>query len=178
MSELVPLNELVTALKSATEEGKSGAFFITTDKQQSAMVTMDGGTITGVKFRSANGYDAAHALAQVEQLKYQSAAEPTELTGPSDIETARVLEILASGAGAGTADEAAAARAVDLDHVRQRYIDACSAAAAAAFDQAVADAGDAVETADGYAQLVQRIVERIDDVEQAAMFRREAGVEG
>lgn len=142
------------------------------------MVTMDGGTITGVRFRSANGYDAANALAQVEQLKYQSAAEPTKLNGPSDIETARVLEILASGAGVDTADEAHAAPAVDLDHLRQRYIDACSAAAAAAFDQAVVDAGEVAQTADGYAQLVQCIAERIDDVEQAAMFRRDAGVEG
>lgn len=176
MSDLVPLSELVTTLKSATEGGKSGAFFITTDKQQSAMVTMDGGRITGVKFRSANGYDAANALAQVGQLKYQSAAEPTELSGPSDIETTTVLEILESGTGAGAVEEVTAP-VIDLDSLRERYVEACSAAAAVAFDQTIADAGEAARTADGYGQLVQRLADRIGDAQQAASFRREAGVE-
>lgn len=174
MSELVPLNDLVTALKSATERGESGAFFITTDKQQSAMVTMDGGRITGVKFRSANGYDAAHALAQVGQLKYQSAAEPTELSGPSDIDTASVLEILASGAAAADGD----APTADLDALRECYLEACSAAAVATFEQALADDAESARTANGYARLVQRLAEGIGDAEQAAAFRREAGLEG
>lgn len=177
MSEFVSLSDLVTALESATEGGQSGAFFITTDKQQSAMVTMDGGRITGIKFRSASGYDAAHALAQVEQLRYQSAAEPTELSGPSDIDTASVLEILASGLGA-TPGESTTAPAVDLDSLRRHYVEACSTAAANAFEQAIADAGDTALTADGYGQLVQRLAERIGDTEQAAAFRREAGLEG
>lgn len=176
MSEFVSLSDLVTALKSATEGGQSGAFFITTDKQQSAMVTMDGGRITGVKFRSASGYDAANALAQVEQVKYQSAAEPTELSGPSDIETASVLEILESGVSAARGAEGVAP-AIDLDALRERYVGACSAAAATTFEQAIADTGDAVRTAEGYEQLVQRLAEHIGDTQQAAAFRRESGLE-
>jgi hypothetical protein len=177
MSEFVSLSDLVTALKSATEGGQSGAFFITTDKQQSAMVTMDGGRITGVKFRSANGYDAANALAQVEQVKYQSAPEPTELSGPSDIETASVIEILASGVNAAASAQATAP-AIDLDALRERYVEACSAAAATTFEQVVTDAGDAARTAEGYEDLIQRLADRIGDTDQAATFRRESGLEG
>ena len=87
MSDPVPLDNLITALRSATEGGKSGAFFITTENQHSAMITLRSGMITGLKFRSARGYDAASALAKVDSLKYQTAAEPTELPGESDINT-------------------------------------------------------------------------------------------
>ena len=105
MSDFVPLNKLITALKAATSSGKSGAFFITTQDQHSAMVTLKGGAITGIKFRNTRGQEAAAALAKIESLKYQSAAEPTELPGESALDTATVLEILTTGEAAASAAE-------------------------------------------------------------------------
>lgn len=70
------------------------------------------------------------------------------------------------------------APAIDLDSLRERYVDACSAAAAATFEQAITDVGESARTADGYARLVHSLAERIGDTEQASAFRREAGLEG
>lgn len=178
MSDPVPLSNLVSALKSATEGGKSGAFFITTDQQHSAMVTLSKGTITGVKFRNTRGYDAASSLAQVAQLKYQSAAEPTELPGESALNTRAVLEILTTGetsedtAGGGGARPAA----VDLDNLRQRYISAIGPIGGALFDEAVDDLGAEIGTAEGAKQLVEKLAAQIDDEGEASSFRRDAGV--
>lgn len=177
MSDPVPLSNLVSALKSATEGGKSGAFFITTDQQHSAMLTLSKGTITGVKFRNTRGYDAASSLARVAQLKYQSAAEPTELPGESALNTKAVLEILATGeTSESTRDAGGSAAAVDLDNLRQRYISAIGPIGGALFDEAVDDLGGDIGTAGGAKQLVERLAQQIDDEAEAASFRRDAGV--
>lgn len=175
MSEPVPLSNLVAALKAATDAGKSGAFFITTDQQHSAMVTLKGGAITGVKFRNTRGYDAATSLSKVGQLKYQSAAEPTELPGEIAVNTAAVLEILTTGDSRAAADEAATP-AIDLDSVRQRYIAAIGPIGGALFDEAVEDLGDELTKPAGVRQLVERLVEEIEDEGEAASFRGDVGV--
>lgn len=175
MSDFVPLSTLVSALESATAAGKSGAFFITTDNQHSAMITLNGGTITGVKFRSARGYDAASALAQVEQLKFQSAAEPTDLPGEGSINTRAVLEILSTGdATAGETASSAAAAAFDLEALRTRYVSAIGPIAGALFDEAVAELGDDLNSAEGVDQLIRKLADQIDDEAEAASFLRDA----
>ena len=177
MSDFVPLTNLVAAVKAATEGGKSGAFFITTDQQHSAMVTLKGGTITGVKFRNTRGYDAATSLAGIEQVKFQSAAEPTELPGEAPLNTGAVLEILTTGesgsipAGGG----AGAAPAIDLDRARKRYISAIGPIGGALFDEAVDELGDRLSTQDGVQQLVDRLTEQIDDEGEAKDFRNDVG---
>lgn len=176
MSELVPLSNLVTALKAATDAKKSGAFFITTDQQHSAMVTLSGGKITGVKFRNTRGYDAATSLSKVGQLKYQSAAEPTELPGETALNTAAVLEILGTGESSAVSGEGgAAAPAIDLDTVRQRYISAIGPIGGALFDEAVEDLGDELGKPAGARQLIERLAEQIDDEAEAASFRSDVG---
>lgn len=175
MSELVPLSNLVNALKAATDAGKSGAFFITTDQQHSAMVTLSGGTITGVKFRNTRGYDAATSLSKVSQLKYQSAAEPTELPGETALNTEAVLEILSTGESSAVSD-GTAAPAIDLDAVRQRYISAIGPIGGALFDEAVEDLGAELGKAAGVHQLIERLVAQIDDESEATSFRSDVGV--
>lgn len=177
MSELVPLNNLTTALRTATSGGKSGAFFITTEDQHSAMITLSRGTITGMKFRSARGYDAAEALARVGNLKYQTAAEPTELPGETEINTRAVLEILTTGSAAGAGgegDSAATAPGVDLDALRSRYIAAIGPIAGALFDEAVDEVGDALGSPHGVEQLIQKLAAQIDDQNEADSFVRDA----
>jgi len=176
MSDLVPLSQLITALRSATEGGKSGAFFITTENQHSAMITLSGGTITGFKYRSARGYDAASALAKVAQLKFQSAADPTELPGEGELNTRAVLEILS------TADEeiaaAAAARVggaqIDLEALRTRYVAAIGPIAGALFDEAVNEMGEDLGTPEGVDKLIEKLADQIDDENEAASFLQDA----
>lgn len=177
MSELVPLKNLVTALRSATDGGKSGAFFITTESQHSAMITLADGKITGLKYRQARGYDAASALAQIAQLKYQSAAEPTELPGEADLNTRAVLEILSTGdAEAGTA--AAATSSLDLDGLRERYVSAIGPIGGALFDEIVDELGDKLGTPEGTGLLIDRLAEQIDEEDEARRFRQDAGSGG
>jgi len=177
MSNLVPLNNLVTALRAATSGKKSGAFFITTDSQHSAMITLSEGTITGLKYRQARGYDAASALAQISQLKYQTAAEPTELPGESDLNTRAVLEILATGAGAsaGAPTGAGATPSIDLDTLREQYVSAIGPIGGALFDEVVDELGDQLGTADGARKLIDQLAEQIDDEVEAKKFRQAAG---
>ena len=174
MTEVVSLSTLVDALRSATEDGKSGAFFITTENQHSAMITLTRGEITGMKYRSARGYDAASSLAEVGSLKFQTAAEPTELPGEGEVSTRAVLDIL-EGAGepAGEdagADAAPSAPGMDLDALRQRYIAAIGPIAGTLFDEAVAELGDELGTPDGVDRLVRKLAEQIDDAGEARSF--------
>ena len=172
MSDLVPLDNLITALRSATDSGKSGAFFITTENQHSAMITLKSGAVTGLKFRSARGYDAASALAKVARLKYQTAADPTELPGEAEVNTRAVLEILATG-GSGEQEgggEAAAPRDVDLDAIRSRYIAAIGPIAGALFDEAVTEMGDSIGSREGVDQLIRKRAVQNDDKAEAERF--------
>lgn len=175
MTDLVPLDNLITALRGATSGGKSGAFFITTENQHSAMITLSEGVITGLKFRSARGYDAAAALAKVEQLKYQTAAEPTELPGENEINTNAVLEILSTGDPARTAaDSGRAAPGIDLEALRSRYIAAIGPIAGALFDEAVDELGDRLGSREGVDELIQKLAAQIDDEGEAESFLRDA----
>jgi hypothetical protein len=176
MSSLVPLNNLVSALRAATSGKKSGAFFITTESQHSAMITLSEGTITGLKYRQARGYDAASALAQIAQLKYQTAAEPTELPGESDLNTRAILEILATGsAESGGAAAASFASSIDLDALREQYVSAIGPIGGALFDEVVDDLGDQLGTPDGARKLIEQLAEQIDDEAEAKKFRQAAG---
>lgn len=177
MSELVPLENLVTALRSATDGGKSGAFFITTESQHSAMITLADGKITGLKYRQARGYDAASALAQIAQLKYQSAAEPTELPGEADLNTRAVLEILSTG-NAEAGASASASSSLDLDGLRERYVSAIGPIGGALFDEIVDELGDSLGTPEGAGLLIERLAEQIDEEEEARRFRQDAGTGG
>lgn len=176
MSDFVPLTNLVTALRAATGSNKSGAFFITTESQHSAMITLSEGTITGLKYRQARGYDAASALAQITQLKYQTAAEPTELPGESDLNTRAVLEILATGnpeAGAGSV--ASAQSSIDLDTLREQYVSAIGPIGGALFDEVVDELGEQLGSPDGAQKLIEQLAEQIDDKAEAKKFRQSAG---
>lgn len=176
MSELVPLTNLVTALRSATDGRKSGAFFITTDSQHSAMITLADGNITGMKYRQARGYDAAAALAQIAQLKYQSAAEPTELPGEGDLDTQAILEILsASSEQAERASAPPVQSAIDLDGLRERYVAAIGPIGGALFDEVVDELGDDLGKPEGAQLLVERLAEQIDEEDEATRFRQDAG---
>lgn len=176
MSNLVPLANLVTALRAATSGKKSGAFFITTESQHSAMITLSEGTITGLKYRQARGYDAASALAQITQLKYQTAADPTELPGESDLNTRAILEILATGsAEPGAAAAASSASSIDLDALREQYVSAIGPIGGALFDEVVDDLGDQLGTPDGTRKLIEQLAEQIDDEAEAKKFRQAAG---
>lgn len=175
MSELVPLENLVTALRSATDGGKSGAFFITTESQHSAMITIADGKITGLKYRQARGYDAASALAQIAQLKYQSAAEPTELPGEADLNTRAVLEILSTGNSGPGENAARAASSLDLDSLRERYVSAIGPIGGALFDEVVDELGDKLGTPEGTGMLIERLAEQIDEEDEARRFRQDAG---
>lgn len=176
MSNFVPLSNLVTALRAATGGKKSGAFFITTESQHSAMITLSEGTITGLKYRQARGYDAAAALAQIPQMKYQTAAEPTELPGESDLNTKAVLEILSTGsAEAGSSAAAAAQASIDLDALREHYVSAIGPIGGALFDEVVDELGDQLGTPGGAKKLVEQLAEQIDDEAEARKFRQAAG---
>jgi len=48
MADFVTLNEFTQALQSAVDRGRSGAFFLTSPDQHSAMITLSAGRITGV----------------------------------------------------------------------------------------------------------------------------------
>lgn len=179
MNDLVPLKDLVAALASATENGKSGAFFVTTEHQHSAMITLARGRITGMKYRQARGYDAAAALAGMAQLKYKTASEPTELPGEGDLNTRAILEILASGGAEPVAvPESAARAAVDLDELRDRYVAAIGPIGGALFDEVVNELGDKVTAPEGVRLLIERLAEHIDEEDEATRFRQDTRVNG
>jgi len=177
MSELVPLETLVSALNTATQGGKTGAFFITTEDQHSAMITLSKGKVTGLKFRTSRGYEAAAELAKCNQLKFQTAAEPTELPGESDVNSASVIEVLKTGdpnAAPSAAGSAGASGNPDLDAVRERYIAAIGPVAGALFDEAVEELGDSLQTSDGVERLIQKLAQQIDDKGEADRFIKDA----
>lgn len=176
MSDLVPLEDLVAALRAATAAGESGAFFITSEDRHSAMITLSAGTITGLKYRQARGYDAAWALARMARLRYQSAGEPVELPGEAELNTRAVLEILATGdPDAAAAAVASAEVSLDLDALRDQYVAAIGPIGAALFDEAVDDLGDALGAPDGVRRLIEELSAHIDDEAEASHFRQTAG---
>ena len=175
MSDLVPLSDLVTALRTATDSRKSGAFFVTTDSQHSAMITLTNGNITGMVYRHTRGYDAAAALARIERLKYQSAAEPTELPGEGDLNTQIILRILSTGdVEPSAASPAATDASANLDDIRQRYVAAIGPIGGALFDEAVEELGEDLHTPEGTQLLVERLAQHIDEDDEAERFREDA----
>ncbi len=183
MSELVPLSKLISALNTATKGSKTGAFFITTEDQHSAMITLNKGKITGLKFRTTRGYQAAAELAKCNQLKFQTAAEPTELPGEGEVDSAAVINVLqtgdvnaapSQGAGGGGGGGGGASAKVDLDALRNRYIAAIGPIAGALFDEAVEELGDALQTNEGVEQLIRKLAQQIDDQAEADRFVQDA----
>lgn len=177
MSDLVPLERLVADLQAAISGRRSGAFFVTTEDQHSAVITLSGGTITGLKYRQARGYDAASALARMTQLRYQSAAEPTALPGEGDLNTRAVLDILRSGDDPElrAAAVASAEATLDLGALREQYVSAIGPIGGALFDEAVDDLGAELGAPDGARKLIEELAAHIDDEAEARNFRRTAG---
>lgn len=178
MSEPVPLANLVADLRAAAYEGWSGAYFITTEDQHSAMITLDDGTITGLKYRSVRGHDAARALAESARVRYSSAVEPTALPGEEPLDTRAVLETLAGTATppapAAASEDDTPAPPIDLEALRSRYIAAIGPIAGALFDEAVDELGGAVDTQEGIDRLIRRLADQIDDGQEAERFLRDA----
>lgn len=177
MSEPVPLANLVADLRAAAHEGWSGAYFITTEDQHSAMITLDDGAITGLKYRSVRGYDAARALAESARVRYSSAVEPTALPGEGALDTRAVLEALAGTAtppAPAAASEDTPAAPIDLEALRTRYIAAIGPIAGALFDEAVDELGGALDTQEGVERLIRRLADQIDDEQEAERFLRDA----
>lgn len=187
MAEFVALPELLKALRSAVSASKSGAFFITSSDQHSAMLTLDKGRVTGVKYRNTRGYDAARAIAAVDQVRFQTGAEPTELPGESGLDTETVLAILegkaadagaASGAAPAGADSGEAGGSIDadLDAIRDRYIAAIGPIGGALFDEEYQAMGGGALSRAGYAELIEKLAAQIDDDAEANSFRGDVGL--
>lgn len=185
MAEFVALPELTKALHAAVNGSKSGAFFITSPEQHSAMITLDKGHITGVKYRNTRGYDAAKAIAALDRVRFQTGAEPTELPGQVELDTRTVLATLGSSSSESEATASAAgddsptagigaATDEDLSALRERYIAAIGPIGGALFDEEYeAMGGNALSRAD-YASLVEKLAEQIDDEGEARRFRKDA----
>lgn len=176
MAEQVPVGELSKAVQQAVSAGKSCAFFITSADQHSAMITLEKGAISGLKYRNTRGYDAASAIAGLGTVRFQVAAEPTALPGEGDLNTRAVIEILSSGGSDATPPAAGVPAGVagDLDALRDSYIGAIGPIGAALFEEAVEKLGSEVSTAEGYQQLVEELAANIDDENEAARFRQGA----
>jgi len=189
MAEFVPLEQLVHALREGARSNWSGAFFITSPDQHSALITMHAGQITAVKFRTIKGNEAAETIAQFDRVRFQSGQGPTELPGSHGVDTRTVLEILAGGVAspqegqerppaqptredAGAAADTPGERA--LEQLRERYIGAIGPVGGALFDEAIEAMGDSVYERAGYARLVEQLAGQIDDEAEARRFREDA----
>jgi|GEM_PF-2085029 len=183
MAEFVALSEMLKALQTAVAGRKSGAFFITSEDQHSAMITLDKGRITGVKYRSTRGYDAAGAIANFAHVRFQTAAEPTELPGEEGLDTTSVLHMLAGspaaeeGDAVDDAESAVEVGAESLDRMRERYIAAIGPIGGALFDEEQDALGAEAGTRKGYARLVEALAAQIDDANEAASFRADVSLD-
>lgn len=182
MAELVPLTELIGALQDAVNTRQSGAIFITSAAKHSAMITLEKGQVTGLKYRSASGYEAAGEIAAIEQLKFQMAEGPTRLPGDGDLDTATVLGILSSAGsrpaereqgGGGRPSVAPRPVTMNLDAVRDRCIAAIGPIGAALFEEAMDNLGNEVTTDEGYRKLIDQLAAQIDDETESRSFRRD-----
>ena len=175
MSDYVALDDLLNDLIAAVRAGESGAFFITTDNQHSAMVTVAEGALTGIQYRQQRGHAAAEALSQVQRLKYRAADAPTRIPGTESIDTETALAILSGSVDRGV--PAAGAEASEaLDALRQRYIAVVGPIGGALFDETLETLSEPASTPPGMQELVSRLSQDIDDAQEAARFRRESGI--
>lgn len=183
MAEFVALSELLKAVRNAVAGNKSGAFFITSRDQHSAMITLQRGRITGVKYRNVRGYEAARIIAGIDTVRFQTGAEPTELPGEEPLDTQTVLGTLeavdaervptpgpASEGGGEEVDPA------QLDRVRERYIAAIGPIGGALFDEEYEAMGREAHARAGYARLIERLAEQIDDHAEAEGFRNDVSL--
>lgn len=182
MADFVPLREFAEAVRAAVENGRSGAFFITSPDQHSAMLTLDRGRITGVKYRNQRGYEAAQRIAAFPEVRFQTSVDLTELPGQPSLDTRAVVAILAGG-GAAPADAGAtgepAARATDidpgrLDTLRTRYIRAIGPIGGTIFDEEWAELGTTAPDARALSNLIERLADQIDDDTERERFRADA----
>lgn len=183
MADFVALSELVDALRKASTNRKSGAFFITSRDQHSAMVTLAQGRVTGVKYRNKRGAEAAAAIAEMEAVRFQTSSDLTELPGQSDLDTDQILGLLSGNeeGAAGTSqsvdepatapESASGADDSRLAVVRERYIAAIGPIGGAIFDEEMDDLGDRVRSREGFSEFVDRLAAQIDDTADATSFR-------
>jgi len=179
MADFVTLNEFTQALQSAVDRGRSGAFFLTSPDQHSAMITLSAGRITGVKYRNMRGYDAASAIAQFGQVRFQTSPDLTELPGQPSLDTASVLAQLSGNemqqANTGTAAPVPQGMSAEqLDALRNRYIQAIGPIGGAIFDEETATLDDGALNSQGLSELIDRLAEQIDDENERESFRRDA----
>jgi len=180
MADFVPLNDFIDAVRSAVDRRRSGAFFLTSPEQHSAMLTLDGGRITGVKYRNTRGYEAAEHIAGFSQVRFQTSADLTELPGQPSLDTSAVLAILADGGKGGKEGRTvttAAPQGVSqeqLDALRSRYIRAIGPIGGAIFDEELGvEDTDALDNK-ALSELIDRLAEQIDDAAERGRFREDA----
>ena len=188
MADFVALSELVDALRNASVNRKSGAFFITSREQHSAMVTLAQGRVTGVKYRNKRGAEAAEAIAGLEAVRFQTSSDLTELPGQSDLNTDQILDLLAGEAGGGTSAQSGSAASGSeasggdepinddrLESIRERYISAIGPIGGAIFDEERDSLGDRVHTDAGLNELVDQLAAQIDAEADANSVRSDVG---
>lgn len=183
MADYVALSDLVDALRNASENRKSGAFFITSREQHSAMVTLAQGRVTGVKYRNKRGAEAAEAIAQLEAVRFQTSSDLTELPGQADLDTNQIFELLAREEQSGSSapaeapgNSSGAGEPIDddrLESIRERYISAIGPIGGAIFDEERDSLGDRIHTDEGLREFVDRLAAQIDDEAEKTSFRNE-----
>lgn len=181
MADFVALNEFTEALRSAVDGGRSGAFFLTSPDQHSAMITLSNGRITGVKYRSMRGYEAAEVIAGFGQVRFQTSPDLTELPGQPSIDTGSILAMLSSNqtqsadteSGPGTpAPQSISSE--QFNALRNRYIQAIGPIGGAIFDEEAATLDDQTPSGQELSRFIDRLAEQIDDEKERESFRRDA----
>lgn len=181
MADFVTLNEFTEALRSAVDGGRSGAFFLTSPDQHSAMVTLSNGRITGVKYRNMRGYEAAEAIAGFSQVRFQTSPDLTELPGQPSLDTGSILATLRGDATQSADTESAPATVApqsmsseQFDALRNRYIQAIGPIGGAIFDDEAAGLDGQAPSGQELSQFIDRLAEQIDDDNERESFRRDA----
>ncbi len=186
MADFVAPSELLKALRTAIDGRKSGAFFITSPDERSAIITIKAGQITGVKYRNARGYEAADQIAAMDQVRFSTSADLTELPGQPALDTNGVLELLEAGGtgevqsedppveAPGEVPDEIFADETRLNALRERYIAAIGPIGGALFDEERDTLGAAAHTREGFTALIERLTTQIDDEQEATRFRAHA----
>lgn len=181
MADFVPLNEFIEALRSAVDRGRSGAFFLTSPDQHSAMITLSNGRVTGVKYRNMRGYEAAKVIAGFGQVRFQTSPDLTELPGQPSIDTGSILAMLSGDPTQSPDSESGPATpapqsmsAEQFDALRNRYIQAIGPIGGAIFDEEAASLDSEPTSGQALSQFIDQLAEQIDDDNERESFRRDA----
>ena len=79
MAEAVSLGGFADALEQGCREGRTGTFYLVTERNHAATVTLRAGRVVGLRYRIARHLAALGELAKVQALTYRFEANaPTE----------------------------------------------------------------------------------------------------